>query len=100
MARTRRVGLTPRATRISALSLLPSHDFTAVTDHSEFLGEIALCLDEASPAYDTLSCRNFRTSTEFEEFVGADIAFAGWGAGLALGTGRPVFCQPGRGRAR
>ncbi len=35
-------------------------DFTAVTDHSEFLGEVSLCSTPGSPAYDTLTCQNFR----------------------------------------
>ncbi|GBD24973.1 hypothetical protein HRbin30_00287 [bacterium HR30] len=34
--------------------------FAAVTDHSEFLGEVSLCSTPGSPAYDTLTCRNFR----------------------------------------
>jgi len=35
-------------------------DFTAVTDHAEWLGEVALCRDPTSPVYDTRSCRIFR----------------------------------------
>jgi hypothetical protein len=35
-------------------------DFAAVTDHSEFLGEVSLCLRESSDAYPTSSCSNFR----------------------------------------
>ncbi|MCX8072929.1 MAG: DUF3604 domain-containing protein [Candidatus Binatia bacterium] len=35
-------------------------DFAAVTDHSEFLGEVSLCSTPGSPAYETLTCQNFR----------------------------------------
>jgi hypothetical protein len=76
-------------------------DFMAVTDHSEFLGEVSLCTDPGSAVYDSVSCRNFRTSTGFEAQLGADLTFAGWGVGLALGTPpqRPNFCGDGRAQA-
>ncbi len=35
-------------------------DFAAVTDHSEFLGETALCLSEGSPSYKSKSCTVYR----------------------------------------
>lgn len=35
-------------------------DFAAVTDHAEWMGEVAVCLNPESPAYDTSSCRIFR----------------------------------------
>lgn len=35
-------------------------DFAAVTDHSEFLGEVSLCSTPGSAVYDTLTCQNFR----------------------------------------
>ena len=38
----------------------PPLDFASVTDHSEFLGEIMLCEDESSPAYDSQSCEALR----------------------------------------
>ncbi len=38
-------------------------DFAAVTDHAEFLGELALCRDPASPVYDADSCVALRAST-------------------------------------
>ncbi|MEE2785916.1 MAG: DUF3604 domain-containing protein, partial [Myxococcota bacterium] len=69
-------------------------DFTAVTDHAEFIGEVRLCTTEGSSAYDTVGCANFRNSTDFEEFIGVDISFAGWGAALTMAEpGRPVFCR-------
>ncbi|MEE3328345.1 MAG: DUF3604 domain-containing protein [Myxococcota bacterium] len=37
-------------------------DFTAVTDHAEFLGETALCADPKSPVYESESCVGIRES--------------------------------------
>src|SRR5262249_51993370 len=35
-------------------------DFTAVTDHSEFLGEVETCITPGSPTYDSPTCQQFR----------------------------------------
>ena len=35
-------------------------DFAAVTDHSEFFGEMTLCFDKGSPAYEVDSCKFLR----------------------------------------
>lgn len=35
-------------------------DFAAVTDHSEFLGEVDLCTTPGSPVYDSASCQAYR----------------------------------------
>ena len=35
-------------------------DFMAVTDHAEFLGEVALCSTPGSPAYESEGCRTYR----------------------------------------
>lgn len=35
-------------------------DFAAITDHGEFLGEVASCLDSGSPGYDSETCANYR----------------------------------------
>lgn len=35
-------------------------DFAAVTDHSEYLGETSLCTTPSSPAYDSVTCKNYR----------------------------------------
>jgi hypothetical protein len=37
-------------------------DFAAVTDHAEFLAELALCNDPADPAYDSGWCENQRSA--------------------------------------
>lgn len=59
-------------------------DFAAVTDHSEFLGEVAICLDPEANGYNTLDCINFRNySAVEEEVLGADISFLLWGIALS-----------------
>lgn len=35
-------------------------DFTAVTDHSEYLGELVMCTEEGSFSFDTPACQTFR----------------------------------------
>jgi hypothetical protein len=35
-------------------------DFAAITDHSEFLGEVELCITPGSPTYDSPSCQTYR----------------------------------------
>lgn len=37
-------------------------DFLAVSDHGEFLGEVAVCRTEDSPSFDTEFCQNYRSS--------------------------------------
>jgi hypothetical protein len=39
-------------------------DFAAVTDHSEWLGEVSLCTRPGKPPYDTPACRIFRGELE------------------------------------
>lgn len=39
-------------------------DFAAVTDHAEWMGEVAVCSDPSNAAYDTSSCRIFRGEEE------------------------------------
>ena len=41
-------------------------DFAAVTDHAEFLGEQALCLDAAGPNYDSRFCQDVRSRERLE----------------------------------
>jgi hypothetical protein len=38
-------------------------DFAAVTDHSEYLGEVSLCTTPGSPAYDSATCLAYRPPT-------------------------------------
>ncbi len=49
-------------------------DFAAVTDHSEFLGEVETCSTPGSPTYDSPACEEFRS--------GSNDAFAHFGVRL------------------
>ena len=42
-------------------------DFAAVTDHSEWLGEVSVCTDPSSPLYDEPACRGMRPGSTAEE---------------------------------
>lgn len=55
-------------------------DFTAITDHSEFLGEIDLCTTPGSAAYDAPTCAQFR--------AGGDLIFSDFGVRLTAGRPR------------
>jgi len=50
----------PRDYRAPAVTISAPLDFMAVTDHAEGLGEVSLCYDTASEAYDALPCRLYR----------------------------------------
>ena len=38
-------------------------DFAAVTDHSEFLGEVETCVTPGSPTYDSSTCQGYRAGS-------------------------------------
>ncbi|MCE2541643.1 MAG: DUF3604 domain-containing protein, partial [Acidobacteria bacterium] len=59
-------------------------DFAAVTDHSEWLGEVAVCTDPSSAVYDTAVCRGLRPGGTAEER-------AVWQADRTAGRG-PLVC--------
>ncbi|HEV7731157.1 MAG TPA: DUF3604 domain-containing protein [Candidatus Binatia bacterium] len=40
-------------------------DFAAVTDHSEFLGEVELCVTPGSPTYDSFNCQEYRVGGNY-----------------------------------
>lgn len=64
-ARGEEIGLPPydaSGAPTRTLRLARPLDFAAVTDHSEFLGEISLCTDPASPAYGSATCTSWRTA--------------------------------------
>ncbi|WP_053235346.1 DUF3604 domain-containing protein [Sandaracinus amylolyticus] len=42
------------------LQLARPLDFAAITDHSEFLGEIAICTDPSSPGFTSRTCETWR----------------------------------------
>lgn len=50
-------------------------DFAAVTDHAEFLGTLALCLDPASPSYGERDCVQVRDKPNIA-FIGLNAATA------------------------
>ncbi len=63
-------------------------DFAAVTDHSEFLGEVSICTTPSATGYDSLICRGFRS--------GGMVGFAEFGAQLArTNPSRYPFCGAG-----
>lgn len=62
-ARGREVALPPlgpdgQGTR--TVRLAQPLDFAAVTDHAEFLGEVAQCTDPSRPRYNTETCKQYR----------------------------------------
>ena len=64
------IGLSPvdgegRPTRMAQLDR--PLDFAAVTDHSEWLGEVAVCTDPSAPGYDEAACRGVRPGFTPEE---------------------------------
>jgi hypothetical protein len=65
-ARGAAVALTPLApdgTPTQVVQIDRPLDFAAVTDHSEFLGEVEMCITPGSAAYDSAFCTQYRTDT-------------------------------------
>ena len=94
-ARGEEIGLSPvdaegRPTRTARLER--PLDFAAVTDHSEWLGEVAVCTDPSSPVYDTAACRGLRPG-------GAADDRAAWQADRLAGRG-PAVCGDDGSRCR
>jgi hypothetical protein len=67
---------------VRRLQLARPLDFAAVTDHAELLGEVALCTDEDSFAYNSLYCRGFRAFPRLAFFIFNSRAAAGGRLGL------------------
>lgn len=59
-ARGETITLTERDGRERRLRIDRPLDFAAVTDHAEWMGEVALCTTPGSAAFDTEGCRIFR----------------------------------------
>ena len=57
-------------------------DFAAVTDHSEFLGEIETCITPGSPTYDSQTCQDVRD--------GSLAAYVTFGAQMTVPTPKRV----------
>jgi hypothetical protein len=67
-------------------------DFTAVTDHAEFLGEVRVCTTPGTPGYDDELCRKLR---EIEDHATEEWDFLLWGLPLGVPVGLPAphaFC--------
>ncbi|MFN7961331.1 MAG: DUF3604 domain-containing protein [Thermoanaerobaculia bacterium] len=63
-------------------------DWAAITDHSEFLGEMTMCLDPASSWYQHPDCVAYRNDPA--------TTAEGWGEGLTVEPPRPpAFCNGG-----
>ena len=86
-AKGEEVGLPPFAedgTSSRTLKIGRPLDFTAVTDHSEYIGEVTICNEEGTNGYNSPTCVELRDFRDFEEDVlGGDVVFAGWGANIA-----------------
>jgi len=54
-------------------------DFAAVTDHSEYLGEVEICTTPGSPTYDSADCQMYR--------AGGEVAYAN--VGVKMTQSRP-----------
>lgn len=68
-------------------------DFAAVTDHSEWLGEVAVCTDATGAVYDTPACRGLRPGfTEDDR--------AAWLADFSVPGRGPAICGEDWARCR
>lgn len=95
-ARGEAVGLPPydaegRPTRM--VRLARPLDFAAVTDHSEFFGEVSLCSDPTSPAYGSSSCEGWREASGFNGDYGEFTAALVLGMSLRVCREMPGVCQ-------
>lgn len=77
----------PYPSRLEAELQLPTPlDFAAVTDHAEFLGELALCTRPDADVYWSATCIAWRIDPEAQ--------FRPWSAGLLVDpTRRPPICE-------
>jgi len=74
-------------------------DWTVVTDHSEFLGEVSLCTTEGSSGYDSWICRIFRSmpNAAFQLFATRGLllkqrwGFCGEGAAECMDAGGRIW---------
>jgi hypothetical protein len=66
-------------------------DFAAVTDHSEFFGEVRLCDDVASPLYDDPMCQLLRRADSPEDQGQATVSWL-FPAGISM-THHHAFCN-------
>jgi len=73
-------------------------DFAMLSDHAEFLGTIAACLDASSPAYDDPDCQDYRDALEFDappgEVRALFVRLNALTAILPPGVSYPSLCGP------
>ncbi len=74
-------------------------DFTAVTDHSEWLGEVWLCTDPSSPAYSREICRMYRGELELPGGRGARMGLLSDRAEPVTRIGNLPIGSPARSKA-
>jgi len=71
-------------------------DFTAVTDHAEFFGEVQLCLTPGSPAYDDPDCVAYRSAIpQTDQFSSSGIQHLAIPYLVSPNPVRFPFCGPG-----
>ena len=97
-ARGEAIGLSPvdgdgRPTRFTRLDR--PLDFAAVTDHSEWLGEVAVCTDPAAAAYDEAACRGVRPGFTAEDRAVWQAERAGSGRSSAVCGDDWRLCREG-----
>ena len=68
-------GKSARSTRLAA-----PLDFAAVTDHAEFLGEVAVCTTPARAGYDSATCKSYRANTSVASIAAFGTTLAASGA--------------------
>jgi hypothetical protein len=69
-------------------------DFAAVTDHSEWLGEVSLCTRPGAAPYDTIACQVFRGERE-PEVSGSPMGKMGQRAAALGSRGAPAPIESG-----
>ncbi len=69
-------------------------DFAAVTDHAEWMAEVALCTNPESPSYDSVGCAIYRGEDEslLATILGAEGFRARLGGFITLGGRRSDVC--------
>jgi hypothetical protein len=71
-------------------------DFTVVTDHSEFFGEVQLCLTPGLPGFDSSECTNYRTAIpQTSQIVSPGVTLFGYSYLTPANPARFGFCGPG-----
>jgi hypothetical protein len=71
-------------------------DFTAVTDHAEFFGEVQTCLTPGLPGYDSSECVGYRAAIpQMDQFASPGVQLFGASYLVFTDPTRFDFCGPG-----